>query len=433
MSVPDLLLSAGGVLGAILVGALTWRAPSWAVGVVVASVPLQAFAMIGTQETGLTWTQAWLWTFLAVGAVLAAAGELRIRLDLVNVSFSLVVVCYIVSRHAAVDVPAWRDEVYRWCVALAFLLVARGLPLGRRSPIPLVLATVIGSVWTGVTAISQVAGGIGPASFERAGRTRAYASFGEPNTYGAFAAGSMVVLVAILLFRRRSLSSWQVTAALIGGSFAGLGLTLSQSRGALAATSVVIGAMVLVKLNGRPSIPRSARLTAVVLATASAMFVVPRAVAEVSRWDDDVEVTTESWADQERLAHWRVATRMVVDSGGVGVGAGQFDARYRDITPTWRFRIPQGHAHNAYLQVAAETGLVGLAAYVALVTAVVGGVVRRIRRSGASLATVAAVMATAVFALHNLVDYLHVLNLPIILVAWWATALVESEGPATTS
>jgi len=298
---------------------------------------------------------------------------------------------------------------------------------------PLLLVTVIGAVWTGIVAILQVTGGIGPASFERSGRTRAYASFGEPNTFGAFAAGSLVVLVSILLFERRSLSSWNVAAAAVGCSFGAIGLALSQSRGALAATAVVFGVVVLVKLSGLPSIPPSARLAAVVLMTAVVLLAAPHAVAEVSRWDDDVEVTTESWADQERLAHWRAATRMIVDSDGMGVGAGQFDVRYRELTPTWRFRIPQGHAHNAYLQVAAEAGLVVLAAYVALLAAVVGGLVRRIRRWGASLATVAALMATAVFALHNLVDYLHVLNLPIILMAWWATALAQSEGPTTTS
>ena len=89
--------------------------------------------------------------------------------------------------------------------------------------------------------------------------------------------------------------------------------------------------------------------------------------------------------------------------------------------------------HNAYLQVAAEAGVIGLGAYLALLIAVSTGLVRRIRRSGTTLATVAAITATAVLALHNLVDYLHVLNLPIILMAWWATALAQSEGPTTTS
>jgi len=297
----------------------------------------------------------------------------------------------------------------------------------------LLLVTAIGAVWTGIVASVQVIGGIGPASFERAGRARAYASFGEPNTYGAFAAGSLVVLAAVLLFERRSLSSWQVAAAAVGCSFGAIGLMLSQSRGALAATVVVLGAMVLVKLNGLGALPRLARGAAVAVVIAPALLVMPRAVAEVSRWGDDVEVTTTTWADQERLAHWGAALRMVVATEGVGVGAGQFDARYRAVTPTWRFRIPQGHAHNAYLQVAAEAGLIGLGAYLALLTAVGAGLVRRIRRSGATVASVAATAGTAVFALHNLVDYLHVLNLPIILMAWWATALAHSEGPATTS
>jgi len=433
MSATDLAMSMAGLLGVVLTGWLTWGSPTWASGLVVASVPLQAYARIGTDGTGLTWTQAWLWTFLAVGAVLFASGALRIQVDLINASLATVVVCYIVSRHAAVDLVTWRNEVYRWSVALAFLLVSRGLIRGRRSPAPLLFITAVGAVWTGVVAIVQVSGGVGPASFERSGRTRAYATFGEPNTLGAYAAGCLVVLAAVLLFDRRSLSSRQVAFAIAGCSFGAIGLTLSQSRGALAASAAVLGALVLVKLKCLDRLPRPAKVWGIAAVTALALLVTPRAVGEVSHWVHDVEVTSASWADQERLAHWGAAATMVVDSGGVGVGAGQFDARFREFTPTWRFRISQGHAHNAYLQVAAEAGLIGLGVYLALILAVSVGLVQCIQQSGPSLATISAVAATAVFALHNLVDYLHVLNLPIILMAWWATALAHSEGPATTS
>ena len=428
VSSADLLLSAIGVSGAAVIAWATWRSPAWAVALVVASVPLQAFARIGLEGSGVTWTQAWAWTFLGAGAMLFASGSIAIRFDLATLLLASVVVCYIVSRHAVVNDVVWQNEVYRWSLALAFFVLARATLRGHRLPSPLLNVTALGAIWTGIVAVIQVATASGPESFQRGGRPRAYATFGEPNTYGAFAAGSLVVLTAFLLFHRPARSRWSTVFQAVGCGSAVVGVVLSQSRGALAATAVVVAAMAALKLNALAVVPRTARAIAAVAICLVPFLAAPDVARRIATSDTPVEVTGSSWAEQERTAHWSAATRMIVDSNGLGVGAGQFDQRYREFTPAWRFRIPQGHAHDAYLQVAAETGLLGGAAYAALFLSVAVSLRRRQRICALSGVAAVALAATGVFALHNLVDYLHVLNLPIILLAWWATALSEGDG-----
>lgn len=434
MSIWDLAVSAFGMAGAVGVGWLSRRSPEWAVALVVASVPLQALARIGTVEAGITWTQAWLWTFLAAGAFLFAVGAVRIRIDLTIMLLAIVVVCYIASRHAVVDERAWRNEVYRWSATFAFFVCARGMLRGHRSPAPLVAITAIGAVWTGIVTIIQVAADVGPASFERSGLTRAHATFGVPNTFGAFAAGCLIVLAACLMFDRGPHVRWWSTSWIAGGcAFAAVGLVLSQSRGAIAAGGAISAVMVLVKLNGLTRVPPVVRVATASTIAVFALLVVTRVADGPGDGRREFEVTRASWANQERLAHWGAAAEMIADSHGLGIGAGQFDSRYRAATPTWRFRISQGHAHDAYLQVAAETGIVGLGAYAGSIAMVLTGLLRCIRRYGATIAPVGALALTGAFLVHNVVDYLHVLNLPIILVAWWAIAFGQSEGSTATT
>ncbi len=78
-----------------------------------------------------------------------------------------------------------------------------------------------------------------------------------------------------------------------------------------------------------------------------------------------VEVTSENWAVVERMAHWQSAWYMFSDHPWLGVGIGNYVPVYPIYAmPNWD--EPLGHAHNYYLNIAAETGLVGLTAYLIL-------------------------------------------------------------------
>jgi O-antigen ligase len=75
-----------------------------------------------------------------------------------------------------------------------------------------------------------------------------------------------------------------------------------------------------------------------------------------------VAVTDASYAVLERMAHWQAALGMWRDRFWLGVGLGCYEPAY----PAYRlvnWPLALGHAHNAYLNLLAETGLLGLFAY----------------------------------------------------------------------
>jgi len=85
----------------------------------------------------------------------------------------------------------------------------------------------------------------------------------------------------------------------------------------------------------------------------------------------DAEVTDATFASVERLAHWQAALAMAAEKPWLGQGPGHYALAYD------RFRLPRwpdalGHAHNVYLHVLAENGLLGLAGYLFLLAALTG-------------------------------------------------------------
>src|SRR5207237_4979463 len=87
----------------------------------------------------------------------------------------------------------------------------------------------------------------------------------------------------------------------------------------------------------------------------------------------------ENFAVLEREAHWLAGLNMVSAHPFLGVGLGNFNVRFAEFTASPTFLISQGHAHNYYIQVAAEAGLIGLAAYLLLLGAIVLAGARALR------------------------------------------------------
>ncbi|MFN4130477.1 MAG: O-antigen ligase family protein, partial [Paracoccaceae bacterium] len=70
----------------------------------------------------------------------------------------------------------------------------------------------------------------------------------------------------------------------------------------------------------------------------------------------------------QRVSVMRAATRMFMENPLVGIGPGQFSTRYEDYALRYALDInAPAAAHNLYLEIAAEQGLVGLALFVTLV------------------------------------------------------------------
>jgi putative inorganic carbon (HCO3(-)) transporter len=127
-----------------------------------------------------------------------------------------------------------------------------------------------------------------------------------------------------------------------------------------------------------------------------------------------IQITDENYAVVERMAHWQAALAMLEDRPLLGVGIGNYVPVYPAYAvPGWR--DPLGHAHNYYLHIAAETGLVGLAAYLMLLSICFWHGWKAVRcLNGTEQAVALGILGVlAAFAVHSLFDnlYVHGMNM----------------------
>ena len=74
-----------------------------------------------------------------------------------------------------------------------------------------------------------------------------------------------------------------------------------------------------------------------------------------------VPINDANYALIERQAHWQAALNMLTDHPWTGVGFSNYQPLYEQYR-LLNWPMPLGHAHNIYLNVAAETGVIGLGA-----------------------------------------------------------------------
>ena len=250
---------------------------------------------------------------------------------------------------------------------------------------------------------------------------RAAGSFGHPNLLAVFLATALAAAGAVMVGGRPQFRP--VAAAAFVAALAGLALTLS--RGGLLAA----GAAVAVMLIYRPF-----RRMALVALTVGAVALLI-AGADVLGSTQSVDLVTKrlesvQYASQEdpRSALWRGTPEIIGDHPLVGVGAGQFSsasAAYGLRDPFSEYQ-PFEHAHSIPLTVAAELGLLGLAAFLWFATALGVTLVRACRRTQGwarayAFGLTAALVAIAV---QGLVDYTVRSNVVAMLVLTLAAAAV---------
>lgn len=223
---------------------------------------------------------------------------------------------------------------------------------------------------------------VGPEEFVLFGRfMRAYGTFDQPNPYAGYLGLTLPVafgLVAASVFSSREKVSrgWLIWAAGCGILMLAA-LIMSWSRGAWLGFAAAVAVMVLaiVVRSGRAVVLIVLFVLLVLyLLLAGGLALVPPAI--VQRFSDftpylgivdvrGVEITDANFAVLERMAHWQSALDMWTDHPWLGVGIGNYEVVYaRYALPLWI--LPLGHAHNYYLNIAAEAGLLGLMVYLLL-------------------------------------------------------------------
>lgn len=301
------------------------------------------------------------------------------------------------------------------------------------------LATITGMLLLG--GVSQAALGAwqfvgrgdGPPAFLIAGRFyRAFGTFQQPNPFGGFLSLNLALVLgaalglAMALWRtdrlhemRRQRLIW--LALLIGaGGVLGVGLLGSWSRGAwfnFAAAGLTLALFWPRRRAWGLGIALGGLLLALLVwqqgwLPASLADRLTGFVADF-RWGDirGLDINDANYAVLERLAFWQSAREMARQHLWLGVGLGNYAAAYPAFALiNWTHSL--GHAHNYYLNLLAETGVIGLSVYVLLWSVIIGLNVRLLNRlewpqRGLALGLLAAWLGLSV---HHMLDNLYVNN-----------------------
>jgi putative inorganic carbon (HCO3(-)) transporter len=248
--------------------------------------------------------------------------------------------------------------------------------------------------------------------------------FFDPNIYGRFEALAMIAMAATLLWSR-SRQTVLLMAAALAVLWAALVLSLSQSSFA----ALLGGLAVLAVLRWSPK-PVFATIVVLMAAAIAVLVFAPGAIG----------INLHSSAALDRATSGRVdlvrgALSMARDRPVQGFGSGSFAVNYRRREGVGSPRAA-AVSHTIPLTVAAEQGVIGLAAYLALLVAALALVFDRLLgrmrpRLDAGIADVAGAAIAAAFCalvLHTLV-YAAFLEDPL---SWTLLALAAGVGAART-
>jgi putative inorganic carbon (HCO3(-)) transporter len=350
----------------------------------------------------------------------AARRDLRLRHAPVLIPLLLFVGAALLSLWDAVELPVYGlPELLKWLQVVAVFWLVVDHVEGRRLP------WLVGGLLF-IAALEAVLGlwqfglrGSGPDHFAILDERffRAYGTFEQPNPYAGYlglilplGVGMLLVWVADRWHARRpgrqdhlraaqaqgaggpgsaGLRLPVVAALLLVTGLLGAALIASWSRGAWLGAGAAVVAMLA-------ALPRRAWLGVALVALLvggtlglNAVNMLPAPVSarltdftQYAQFEDvrGVGINDANYAVLERLAHWQAALEMWRANFWTGVGFGDYEPAYPDYALI-NWPIALGHAHNYYLNLAAETGLIGLLAYLILWAAVFWYTWRATRRA----------------------------------------------------
>ncbi|MBL7196793.1 MAG: O-antigen ligase family protein [Candidatus Omnitrophica bacterium] len=232
-------------------------------------------------------------------------------------------------------------------------------------------------------------------------RKRVYFPFVTPNTLGGYLA-IIIPLIWALWDRKKKLFLNPSFFFLLTVSFA---LLLTKSLGAL--LSIFLGLILYFYLHTqinkgylkRKNILDKKRLLLIValLIIIALVFLIRQAGTK--------QHILPSFSLVMRLNYWKDTLKIIIASVWKGVGLGNFNL------PVARY------AHNSYLQVWAEMGILGIISILWLISAVFKSAFENLRASPNKKLITGLLTANAVFLIHNLVDFSFFL--PEVALIWW--------------
>lgn len=319
----------------------------------------------------------------AVAQIMANRRVPRLRSPLLAATVALLAALAL-SLLNAQDLSSAGAELLKWIefgLLLAFVVSA----VGARQSRWLVAMLLLAGAAEGLLGVYQFLRQIGPPGFVLLGRyMRAHGTFAQPNPYGGYLGMLVPLAFATLIVRWRQLTPGPTSLTvrwperllwlLALGALASMaaGLVMSWSRGALLGALAGISLVVLALARRTWPLLLTIALVALLLPPIWQPLVpgdylsrLDDTTAYLGQDLDLVEVDDANFAVIERLAHWQAAWRMFSRSPWIGVGIGQYAVAYPSVALA-RWQDPLGHAHNYYLHMLAESGMLGLGTYLLL-------------------------------------------------------------------
>ena len=350
------------------------------------------------------------------------------------------------SAAFAPPLSASAKELARWLQVIAIYLATVNLvrkPETRRLLLGAIFAAGAAQAALGAY---QFFARSGPTAYQFDRFLRAYGTFGQPNPFAGYLEMVVPLGLALVFVWRPRKRGWLWWLALAASSMGSAAIVMSLSRGAWLgmAVGLVVGAVVATRRGW--VVAASAFVTAACVFAADTVHLLPQPISDrlsqaTGRFrlfdTRGVVPTSANYAVVERMAHWQAGWEMFLAHPLLGVGPGHYALAYPQyaILPYWTLAL--GHAHNIYINVAAETGLIGLVAYLAMVGSWFALVLSRARGlaarepTGLSRAVVVGVLGClAAVAVHNTFDdlYVHMMNVQIGLLLGLASVAVPGFG-----
>ncbi|HLX58164.1 MAG TPA: O-antigen ligase family protein [Ktedonobacteraceae bacterium] len=263
-------------------------------------------------------------------------------------------------------------EISKWLEVLVILLLGSQYLRTRRQVWTIIVLVCIAGMTQAVYGYAQAFLSLGPQSFIRSDILRVYGTFGQPNPYAAYINLPLSIALAVTLLGR----DW-LTRVLAGIATITLAVAefLSQSRGAEIALATAFAFIILAGVPGIRKLFRVLIIALLGFVEALLLGWVPQTLFSPAlkflglSGISLTEPSNQDFSTAERLAHWIAGLHMYFDHPILGVGI----ANYPDAYPPYHianFLDPLGHAHNYYINVAAEMGTIGLIVYLLFLLAI---------------------------------------------------------------
>ncbi len=426
LPLPSAVAVVGGALA--LLAVLRWH--ELALYALILAVPFGSWFPISIGAGNVTAVDLLVVLLIALWLARMIAHDRAVRIEVPPLSFpfALFIGAALLSTTVTLSLQHSVVETTKWLEMFAIYLYVANTLNGAKITRALCVTFLAGAAQAAI-GIYQFLFRVGPEGFSLFGRfMRAYGTFEQPNPFAGYF--GLIIPVALgtaltVLLRGRAarpaqhlwdLATVGVAASALVAMLAAL--LMSWSRGAWLGVGAAMVVTIIVQSRRAFILSMIAAFILTFVVLLSSINVIPDVIAERFSGIGDyfgvfdvrgVRVDDANYAIVERMAHWQAAVEMFVDQPVLGVGIGNYEVIY-PVYALPRWADPLGHAHNYYLNVAAETGLVGLVSYLILWGAALWQAWRAVRVLDGTSRSVAAGLLGMIVALsvHNAFDNLFV-------------------------